>query len=184
MPRCTYLDLWGLRYKCHQKLSKEVLALIMEKGSSKSLIEARGLMHRKVAPLSLDVSDIGDCITYCMLKDMIDEAFKWYLVMEDSFHLQPTDSIVALVLSALAKAPSWERLFYVLNEAQRLQVPISLRVRYSLLQACHEASAVRWRYVASFLVDIEPSPVEMENREREKKHMTEIVQIAPRWLSV
>lgn len=142
------------------KLSKEVLALVMERGPSKSLIEVRSLMHRTLAPLSLDVHDINDCITYCLLNDMVDEAFKWFLVMEDSFDLRPTAAIVAMLLPALAKVPSWERLFYVLNEAQRLQVPIPLRVRYSLLQACRVVSASRWRYVPPFLAGIDSPPFE------------------------
>ena len=105
--------------------------------------------------MNLDEDDIGDCITYCMMKKLPDEAFRWYLILEDRYHLQPNKSIVSVLLPALAKSNSWERLFYVMEEAFRLDIPISPRTRYQLLQECSKKSKLRWRYAGYFIKDLD-----------------------------
>jgi hypothetical protein len=136
-------------------LSQDVLALVMERGSLRLMMDLRRLLHRSTAPLTLNQEDIGDCIAYCLFKNAPDEAFQWFLVMEDTYRLPPTSEIVSLLLPGLAKAPSWERLFYVTDEAARLHIPVSARTRFLLLQECERLSQVRWRYVSLFLADLD-----------------------------
>ncbi len=138
-------------------ISKDLLSLIMEKGSTKLMIELRQMLNRMPPPLILDEDDIGDCITYCMFKNLPEEAFSWYLVLEDCYHLKPTKSIVSILLPALAKSPSWERLFYVMDEASRLSIPVSARTRYQLLRECERKSKLRWRYASYCIRDLDLS---------------------------
>ena len=148
-------------------ISKDFLALIMGRGSTKLMIDLRQVLNRNGPPLALDEDDIDDCITYCMFKNLPDEAFSWFLILEDCYHLKPTKSIVSILLPALAKSSSWERLFYVMEEASRLCIPVSARTRYQLLQECEKRSKLRWRYASYFIRDLDLASDDVNSVENE-----------------
>ena len=83
-----------------------------------------------------------------------DEAFHWYLILEDRYHLQPNKSIVSVLLPALAKSNSWERLFYVMEKLFDWISNFSPNT-LPTLQECSKKSKLRWRYAGYFLKDLD-----------------------------
>ena len=147
--------------------SKEALRMLRQRGDAVDLRQLRRSLQQReqeevaaavpsnsMPPLLLDVSDVNDTISLCMQRGEMDEAVKWFITMQDSLRLTPSDSTCGLLLPALIRRRKWEALFYLLAEMRVLGLAVPPRAHDLLLAECEEKPHTRWRYVQRLLAGL------------------------------